>query len=986
MRYYSTIVNKSKTMSTQKSDNKQNLFENNYRLIVDILSENNNIGSEELQKRIEITLLNQETLFVNKINSNIWSFNKNTTELINNVRNKLCKHLSYPIDKLSINTNNTNTKFIPFVRLIILELGVEKVVDILLAYFLEIISKETITLEENETPGISSITAFERFGRKILDKFIYNRYIKSDIYINGGTLSEYKIIFRKEFDYIYEDEMSISIIGGHFVHTLVRIDLLLEIIDKHPETRGLTVQYIRIVQSVRKIFMKNNCRVYYIPQKLPMVCEPKDYVYPDKLGGYLLNDIYYTNELIKSRIGYEKQTTLRDDNLIINMVNGLNKIPYKVNIDVLEFIYAYGIEKNIIIDDTTDEILSFMKNPYKNGLRTKKENDKYRSLVSKVLLQRNILSIADTYSKVEKIYFPVRLDFRTRINCQTDYFDYQKCDLAKGLISFANPGIINKFDEEVIKYFKAYGANMYGENLDKKSLNYRVKWVDENSDYILNFEINNIINKAENKVCFIAFCFEYKRFMEFMRDIDNTKFYTYLPIRLDATCNGYQHLALLTQETKLLSKLNLDMSTHDDDPNDYYTYVSNMNKDYMRSGIEKLSKEIKENSLKIKILNENINKDSILSNINILISKVDNKIQSLNERIEQLEKYINELTINNNLNILRLDKTKFVDIPIKNKTKDLSKFLIEIKKQMKELENKDIINIMKKRVKQINEYNSLIKLDKINLGRPIVKKVVMRQSYSAGLPKLVDNILSDKSIIELEKKNGHIYYKHMNSDLTFSRYDIAIYVKSIIELTRILAPKIDALSKYLNNIVGICTRLGMGVPWNTPSGADIWESYLIENERKIAAFTFTKTRYTFKTYLLNKYDVKKQRKATRPNLIHSLDASTIAILYSYLNKDLCTIHDCFAVTANNVPLLIYKLKMVYIRLYSTNTYLLDFDYSVRFNINKERGDKVFRIEDNYINMPDTNKCEVFPDVNKILTIYNGENNINNLRNSSYLII
>jgi DNA-directed RNA polymerase len=90
-------------------------------------------------------------------------------------------------------------------------------------------------------------------------------------------------------------------------------------------------------------------------------------------------------------------------------------------------------------------------------------------------MERNVLSIAETFSKVEYIYFPVRLDFRTRIYCVTDFFDYQKSDLAKGLISFGKPGHITKFDSEAIKYFKAYGANMFGYNMDKKSLNYRVK-------------------------------------------------------------------------------------------------------------------------------------------------------------------------------------------------------------------------------------------------------------------------------------------------------------------------------------------------------------------------------------------------------------------------------------------------------------------------------------------------------------------------------
>lgn len=71
-----------------------------------------------------------------------------------------------------------------------------------------------------------------------------------------------------------------------------------------------------------------------------MVCEPKDYIYStnvreNKLGGYLLNDIYYTDYIFNDKIGYGKLTVLNDNNKIVDMVNGLSKTPYKVNTDTL---------------------------------------------------------------------------------------------------------------------------------------------------------------------------------------------------------------------------------------------------------------------------------------------------------------------------------------------------------------------------------------------------------------------------------------------------------------------------------------------------------------------------------------------------------------------------------------------------------------------------------------------------------------------------
>lgn len=42
-----------------------------------------------------------------------------------------------------------------------------------------------------------------------------------------------------------------------------------------------------------------------------------------------------------------------------------------------------------------------------------------------------------------------------------------------------------------------------------------------------------------------------------------------MPILLHATCNGFQHLAILSQESKLYAELNLTTPV----PNDFYTFL-----------------------------------------------------------------------------------------------------------------------------------------------------------------------------------------------------------------------------------------------------------------------------------------------------------------------------------------------------------------------------------------------------------------------------
>lgn len=81
-----------------------------------------------------------------------------------------------------------------------------------------------------------------------------------------------------------------------------------------------------------------------------------------------------------------------------------------------------------------------------------------------------------------------------------------------------------------------------------------------------------MVNLSENKFLFLAFCIEMKRFNNYLSSgVD--KFYTYLPIQLDGTCNGFQHLALLSNETNLFDSLNLAKASKSDNPKDFYQFV-----------------------------------------------------------------------------------------------------------------------------------------------------------------------------------------------------------------------------------------------------------------------------------------------------------------------------------------------------------------------------------------------------------------------------
>lgn len=68
------------------------------------------------------------------------------------------------------------------------------------------------------------------------------------------------------------------------------------------------------------------------------------------------------------------------------------------------------------------------------------------------------------------------------------------------------------------------------------------------------------------------------------------------------------------------------------------------------------------------------------------------------------------------------------------------------------------------------------------------------------------------------------------------------------------------------------------------------------------------------------YDKHKQMRALMPNLIHSLDATSMFLIYEEFTKNygdivnLYTIHDCFATTADKGEKLLIHIKSIHTKL------------------------------------------------------------------------
>ncbi|RDI76668.1 hypothetical protein Vi05172_g13348 [Venturia inaequalis] len=112
----------------------------------------------------------------------------------------------------------------------------------------------------------------------------------------------------------------------------------------------------------------------------------------------------------------------------------------------------------------------------------------------------------------------------------------------------------------------------------------------------------------------------------------------------------------------------------------------------------------------------------------------------------------------------------------------------------------------------------------------------------------------------------------------------------------------------------------------------------------ITPFTYSKMKLHF-LITSSSFDKDKQSNAFMPNLIHSLDATTLALLYdklsdNFTNPPFFSIHDCFGTTAYKLYILKTLLASIYTDLYIEDQYLVNLDNTILNTIKTVTGNKV----------------------------------------------
>lgn len=703
-----------------------------------------------------------------------------------------------------------------------------------------------------------------------------------------------------------------------------------------------------------------------ISYKIPMIVPPKRYGYDLKtkteiLGGYLLNDKNYIIPLIIKNQELKEQSQINELNVIYDGINNLSSVGYKINTQVLNFILEFGLEFNLISDHNLKHPLELKKRGKKK--LTLLETKNLDSFLSHKQLEMNILGLALIFKSVPEFFIPVRLDNRGRIYCMVDYLHYQGIELAKSLLLFSKGDKIDKCDNKSIDYLKIFGANCYGNGVDKKSYTDRVDWVNKNEEDILNFRNGKLIKLADSKLLFVAFCFEYLNYHNSLFNTDS--FYvSHFPIQLDATCNGYQHLSLLTGDEPLAGQLNLISGDEDSIPNDFYSFVALKINDY----------------LNIRLLEEKHNLKKYTSNSNSISypctanPKVSTDI-ILNTKPIQGSKDSNLPLIGSDSFYDADSEFDYLVTPLEKETKQ--KLNTETEKQQKVSE---ILNIIE----------SCERLLKLNVSRTLVKLPIMVKPYNASFFKMVEYVkekfvkitqkynnedgLYEKTLKEFNTNDKvfFLYKSKTNDTVILNNFDLNLFISTLEKVIYNEFPKLKEFNSYLSKVAEICSILNITITWTLPSGLNVKQFYVDSEAIRLKPFKYKKSTFTLKIKT-NRVNKNKQVRALMPNLIHSLDAASLALILDrfYLeNQDknnkinFFAIHDCFAVTSKNITSLIKTIKLVYIKIYSEDSYLKKFDEGIINSIKYQFGHNAFNDETNIISVHGYTLH--YPDVNQVI--------------------
>lgn len=188
---------------------------------------------------------------------------------------------------------------------------------------------------------------------------------------------------------------------------------------------------------------------------------------------------------------------------------------------------------------------------------------------------------SDPQHEPPPFYLPWKADHRGRIYAETPWLTPQGGDLQRALLEFARGQVL---DESGVRALRRHGANLVSTKrlIEDLGITERVRQVvtlDERERWTLDHEADILASAADplaesfwrdvadEPMQFLAFCLAYRQWKQ------HPDTPIHLPVQIDGTCNGIQHIAALTGDPALARAVNV-LPNADSLPADIYSELA----------------------------------------------------------------------------------------------------------------------------------------------------------------------------------------------------------------------------------------------------------------------------------------------------------------------------------------------------------------------------------------------------------------------------
>jgi hypothetical protein len=463
-----------------------------------------------------------------------------------------------------------------------------------------------------------------------------------------------------------------------------------------------------------------------------------------------------------------------------------------------------------------------------------------------------------------RFFLPWKADYRGRIYAATPWLTPQGGDLQRAVMEFADG---RPLDVAGIKALRRHGSNLAKrtrilkdlrvEGREVVTLEERERWVLEHEAEILASAVSPVRaafwHEVSNKpMQFLAFCLAYRQWkLEPASPV-------HLPVQIDGTCNGLQHIATLTGDAGLARAVNVLPRT-DGLPGDVYSAIAARARETLGKITALLDRDIPD-------LQGLVMTDTWLA--------------------AEPETWLNRTTA----------KQVIMTIPYgarpNRQAESVADAIAEDEKVLgRNFDTPDIDALC-----------AWVAEDERR------EKSVYR--FTWGLfEELRKDAFAGDAAAQLKLKRLQVV----------TAYAARVIVKHLRHALSSTFPVVDMFSGWLRETASVCD--GLPLLWPTPLGFPVCQDKFTLEGSSASARLGAKTIRIDLQHLGNVVDAKKQKDALLPNLIHSLDATHLAMtLWEVHNcgiRGIGSIHDCLLCHPNDEPKLSLAVRKTFVQLYES---------------------------------------------------------------------